>query len=152
MTQLDRTLFAASIRDTYHHPNGPGGISEFEADLFQMSLEAHDLAVLSNSRYSFADLYESGTWQKYEQRAVALARKHVSRDPFAAYLANEQHDNWTGPNSRQRYRSALVRLAAQSVLELAPVYWRHVIILVKDDNLRRQIIRDLKPHADDETR
>lgn len=152
MTQYDRNLFKPAGNDPIAHVNACSGIDGPMPDLFHESLKAHDFAVLSNKNFSFADLYKSGTWQKYGHRAAALARSHPSRDPFIAYLANDQHQSWTGANSRQSYRSALVRLAARDVLELAPGYWRLVIAKADHDAARRQFIRQLEPHVDDETR
>ncbi|MGQ3489380.1 hypothetical protein [Roseovarius pacificus] len=152
MTKYDRNLFNRPVSDPSTHANAGHGIDGLLLHLFHASLEAHDFAVLSNKRVSFADLYESGTWQKYEQRASALARKHPSRDPLIAYLANDRHGSWTGANSRQSYRSALVRLAARDVLELAPRFWRLVIAEADGDVARRQLILELKPHVDEETR
>lgn len=152
MTRYDRNLFNRPVSDPNTHAVADHGIDGPMLDLFHASLEAHDFAVLSNKRVSFADLYESGTWQKYEQRAAALARKHPSRDPFVAYLANDRHESWTGANSRQSYRSALVRLAARDIVELALGFWRLAIAEADGDVARRRLIRELKPHVDEETR
>lgn len=152
MTKYDRNLFTRPVSDSNTHANAGHGIDGPMLDLFHASLKAHDLAVLSNRTFSFANLYKSGTWQKYEQRASALARKHPSRDPFVAYLANDLHNSWTGANSRQSYRSALVRLAARDILELAPGFWRLAITQANGDVARRQLILELKPHVDEETR
>ena len=124
----------------------------FETEFLKKSIEAYRLALLSNVKYSFSELYHSGTWQKYEKRAAALARKHPSRDPFAAYLSRTQNDDWRGANSRQSYRSALVRLAAQTVLELAPSFWRYVLVKTTDTEARYQLVRHLRSNLDEETR
>ncbi|WP_420557869.1 hypothetical protein [Roseovarius sp.] len=116
-------------------------------ELFLISLEAHKLALISEKNVSAFDLLEEGTWQKYEQRAAALARRHPSRDPFRAYLAHEAHGSWTNTNSRQSYRSAVVRLAAQVIIELAPTYWRQVITQTQHEADREEQIRRLKPHV-----
>ncbi|VVT13928.1 hypothetical protein RV134_270187 [Roseovarius sp. EC-HK134] len=55
-----------------------------------------------------------------------------------------------GANSRQSYRSALVRLAAQTVLELAPSFWRYVLLKTTDTEARNQLVRQLKRHLDEE--
>ncbi|ARE81966.1 site-specific integrase [Roseovarius mucosus] len=122
----------------------------FETEFLKKSIEAYRLALLSNVKYSFSELYHSGTWQKYEKRVAALARKHPSRDPFAAYLSRTRNDDWRGANSRQSYRSALVRLAAQMVLEVAPSFWRYVLVKTTDTEARYQLVRQLKRHLDEE--
>lgn len=152
MTRYDRNHFTPHAGDPGAKPNATEGLGRPMLELFHASLAAHDLALHCNRHFSFADLYESGTWQKYEQRAAALARKHPKRDPFAAYLANDAHGSWTGANSRQSYRSALTRLAARDVLDLAPGFWRQLIDETKDAQAKRQRIRDLEPHGDAETR
>ncbi|AWZ22002.1 hypothetical protein RTM1035_09708 [Roseovarius sp. TM1035] len=121
-----------------------------ENDFFNKSIAAYQLALHSSIKYSIADLYRSGSWQKYEQRAAALARKHPSRDPYAAYLSRAEHDDWSGVNSRQSYRSALVRLAAQTVLEVGPSFWRYVLVKTNDTEARNQLVRQLKRHLDEE--
>ena len=152
MTRYDRNHFTPPTGGPDAKPNPTEGLNSPMLELFHASLAAHDLALHCNRRFSLADLYESGTWQKYEQRAAALARKHPKRDPFAAYLANDAHGSWTGANSRQSYRSALTRLAARDVLDLAPGFWRQLINATRDAQIRRQRIRDLEPHVDAETR
>ena len=152
MTRYDRNHFTPPVGDPGANPNATEGLGRPMLELFHASLAAHDLALHCNRRFSLADLYESGTWQKYEQRAAAMARKHPKRDPFAAYLSHDAHGSWTGANSRQSYRSALTRLAARDVLDLAPGFWRQLIAATKDAQARRQRIRDLAPHVDAETR
>lgn len=152
MTRYDRNHFTPSVGGPGANPSGAEGLGRDMLELFHASLAAHDLARHCNRHFSFADLYESGTWQKYEQRAAALARKHPKRDPFAAYLANDAHGSWIGANSRQSYRSALTRLVTRDVLDLAPGFWRQLIAATKDAQVRRQRIRDLAPHVDAEIR
>ena len=89
----------------------------------QDSFKAYKLASTASAVYSQQDLVVSGTWQKYERRAAALARAHHKRDPFAKYLERLRADDWPSRNSRQANRSALVRLASRDILRFAPVFW-----------------------------
>lgn len=90
----------------------------------QDSFKAYKLASTASAVYSQQDLVVSGTWQKYERRASALARAHHRRDPFAKYLERLRADDWPSRNSRQANRSALVRLASRDILHFAPIFWR----------------------------
>lgn len=90
----------------------------------QDSFKAYKLARTASAVYSQQDLVVSGTWQKYERRAAALARAHHKRDPFAKYLERLRADDWPSRNSRQANRSALVRLASRDILHFAAVFWR----------------------------
>lgn len=156
MTKHDRDLTHSFQSKLNVSGNLPEEFEGFTTDLLEGSLQAHELAIHSQKNVSMAELYESGTWQKYEQRASALARKHPSRDPFLAYLSNDDHDNWSNPNSRQSYRSALVRLAARDILELAPSFWLQMIgLAVGEDEksyLARTISARLKPETQDRIR
>lgn len=151
MTYYEGNLFKPKTEDQPREAHGASVYDRFEAYFFHRSIEAYQLAQLSNKKYSFTMLYKSGSWQKYEQRAAALARKHPSRDPFAAYLSRCQHDDWACANSRQSYRSALVRLAAQTVLELAPGFWRHMHAKTRDTEVRKQLVRHLRGNLDETT-
>lgn len=150
MTYYDGNLFKPKTEDPFTDLQAASDNKWLESDFFDTSIAAYKTALLSSVKYSISELYRSGTWQKYEQRAAALARKHPSRDPFRAYLSRTEHDDWTCANSRQSYRSALVRLAAQTVLELAPGYWRHVHAKTSDTEARKQLVRHLKRHLDGE--
>ncbi|MFP4450655.1 MAG: hypothetical protein ACLFP0_06980 [Rhodosalinus sp.] len=88
------------------------------------SIAAFELARLAESVRPRASLLASGTWNTYERRVAALARRHPRADPFAAYLSKARTGAWESRNARQSDRSALVRLAARDVLELMPVLWR----------------------------
>ncbi|WP_272009899.1 hypothetical protein [Roseovarius sp. ZX-A-9] len=113
---------------------------------FEQSIQAYELAVQSNSLYSFKDLVLSGTWKKYEQRAASMARKDPSGDPFISYLSIDHANGWTSANSRQSYRSALVRMAAQKVLEKAPAYWCQVFTDERNESTKKHYVKLLKPH------
>ncbi|MDD9725953.1 hypothetical protein PVV74_10850 [Roseovarius sp. SK2] len=146
-------------RDLTHssqiNPTATGNPSDnFEGcntDLLEASLQAHELSVRAQKNVSAASLYESGTWQKYEQRASALARKHPSRDPFQAYLSNDEHDTWSSPNSRQSYRSALVRLAARDILELGPSFWLQMVSLAVGEEEKTYLARAISARIESET-
>ncbi|WP_144435590.1 site-specific integrase [Roseovarius atlanticus] len=151
MTKYDRDL----SRSSQSSPTTTGNPSEnFEGcntDLLEASLQAHDLANHSQKNVSMAKLYESGTWAKYEQRAKSLARKHPSRDPFRAYLICDEHGTFLSSNSRQSYRSALVRLAARDVLELAPPLWHQILNLAAGEDKKRDLERTISAYIDGET-
>jgi hypothetical protein len=123
-----------------------------EETFFVMSLEAYTLALHSNTRFPVQDLFLSGTWQKYEQRAAAIARKHPSLDPFISYLAIDAKGGWQTANSRQSYRSALVRMAALHVQEYAPTMWRQMIADAKSDAHRNHLIGSLSGKLDEYAR
>ena len=112
----------------------------------EQSIEAYDLAVQSNAIFSFEDLLRSGTWHKYEKRASSLARKHSSCDPYISYLSTDHINGWTSANSRQSYRSALIRMAAKEVLEMIPIYWRQMITDEKNADNRKRLLRSLERH------
>ena len=95
--------------------------------LLAESLIAYAYAQEANRLYSPEDLIASGTWQKYEVRAAALAKKSPRQNPFEAFLRIDRAGGWETVNTRQAYRSALVRLASQLVIESAPVFWKHQI-------------------------
>ncbi|MFV8556665.1 hypothetical protein ACNQ62_01175 [Sulfitobacter sp. SBS6] len=95
--------------------------------LFSDSLIAYAFAQEANRLYAPEDLIASGTWQKYEVRAAALAKKSPRDNPYEAFLRIDRAGAWETVNTRQAYRSALVRLAAQSVIEGAPNFWKHHI-------------------------
>ncbi|MGK8236150.1 hypothetical protein ACLGGT_18570 [Roseovarius sp. MS2] len=147
MTYFEGSFCERKMEERFTDLQKVSDYDRFETDFLQKSIEAYHLALISNVKYSISELYHSGTWQKYEQRAAALARKHPSRDPFAAYLSWTEHGGWAGANSRQSYRSALVRLAAQTVLELAPGYWRHMLAKTTDTEAHGVLVR----HLDEET-
>ncbi|MGK8235408.1 hypothetical protein ACLGGT_14720 [Roseovarius sp. MS2] len=151
MTYFEGSFFRPDQEDRFTELPRISDQDRSEIDLFQKSIEAYHLALLSNKKCSVEKLYRSGTFQKYEQRAAALARKHPSRDPFRAYLSRTEHHDWKGSNSRQSYRSAVVRLAAQTVLELAPGYWRRVHAKTNDSEARGELVRHLKRYLDRET-
>ncbi|KKN51850.1 hypothetical protein LCGC14_0618640 [marine sediment metagenome] len=95
--------------------------------LLNDSLIAYAYAQGANRLYSPEDLIASGTWQKYEMRAAALAKKSPRHNPYEAFLRIDRAGGWETVNTRQAYRSALVRLAAQLVIEGAPGFWKHQI-------------------------
>ena len=95
--------------------------------LLSDSLIAYAFAQEANRLYAAEDLIASGTWQKYEVRAAALAKKSPRDNPYEAFLRIDMAGGWETVNTRQAYRSALVRLAAQLVIESAPVFWKHQI-------------------------
>ena len=95
--------------------------------LLNDSLIAYAYAQEANRLYSPEDLIASGTWQKYEVRAAALAKKSPRDNPYEAFLRIDRAGGWETVNTRQAYRSALVRLAARLVIESCPVFWRHQI-------------------------
>ena len=95
--------------------------------LLNDSLIAYAFAQEANRLYAPEDLIASGTWQKYEVRAAALARKSPRDNPYEAFLRIDRAGGWETVNTRQAHRSALVRLAAQSVIEGAPSFWKHYI-------------------------
>ena len=95
--------------------------------LLNDSLIAYAFAQEANRLYAPEDLIASGTWQKYEVRAAALAKKSPRHNPYEAFLRIDRAGGWETVNTRQAYRSALVRLAAQLVIEGAPGFWKHQI-------------------------
>tara|TARA_R100000935_G_scaffold3603_2_gene9118 strand:+ start:6396 stop:7784 length:1389 start_codon:yes stop_codon:yes gene_type:complete len=95
--------------------------------LLNDSLIAYAYAQEANRLYAPEDLIASGTWQKYEVRAAALAKKCPRDNPYEAFLRIDRAGGWETVNTRQAYRSALVRLAAQLVIESAPGFWKHYI-------------------------
>lgn len=95
--------------------------------LLNDSLIAYAYAQEANRLYSPENLIASGTWQKYEVRAAALAKKSPRDNPYEAFLRIDRAGGWETVTTRQAYRSALVRLAAQLVIESAPVFWKHQI-------------------------
>lgn len=95
--------------------------------LLSDSLIAYAFAQEANRLYAPEDLIASGTWQKYEVRAAALAKKSPRDNPYEAFLRIDRAGGWETVNTRQAHRSALVRLAAQSVIEGAPSFWKHYI-------------------------
>lgn len=119
---------------------------------FEQSIEAYQLAVKSSALHSLEDLVFTGTWQKYEQRAASIARKHPSLDPLISYLAIDANDGWESSNSRQSYRSALIRMAAREVLEVTPIYWRQMIFDEKNEGDQRRLLQYLEPHIEDDAR
>lgn len=112
----------------------------------QMSIHAFKLASHSNAAFSIEDLIESGTWQKYERRAAALARAHPRGDPFKVFLSRLEVDDWATSNARQADRSALVRLAARDVLELMPIYWRETLNRIESAEEQKECLGSLRPH------
>ncbi|QFT94368.1 Phage integrase family protein [Roseovarius sp. THAF9] len=141
MTKHDRDLTRSSQSSPAATGNPSDDFEGYNTDLLEASVQAHELAVRAQKSVSATSLYESGTWAKYEQRAKSLARKHPSRDPFRAYLLYDEHGTFSSSNSRQSYRSALVRLAARDVLELAPSLWRQILNFAAGE----EKIRDLEP-------
>lgn len=95
--------------------------------LLSDSLIAYAFAQEANRLYAPEDLIASGTWQKYEVRAAALAKKSPRDNPYEAFLRIDRAGGWETVNTRQAYRSALVRLAAHLVIESAPVFWKHQV-------------------------
>ncbi len=95
--------------------------------LLSDSLIAYAFAQEANRLYAPEDLIDSGTWQKYEVRAATLAKKSPRDNPYEAFLRIDRAGGWETVNTRQAYRSALVRLAAQLVVESAPSFWKHYI-------------------------
>jgi len=95
--------------------------------LLSDSLIAYAFAREANRLYAPEDLIASGTWQKYEVRAAALAKKSPRDNPYEAFLRIDRAGGWETVNTRQAHRSALVRLAAQTVIEGAPSFWKHYI-------------------------
>lgn len=95
--------------------------------LLSDSLIAYAFAQDANRLYAPEDLIASGTWQKYELRAATLAKKSPRENPYEAFLRIDRAGVWETVNTRQAHRSALVRLAAQSVIEAAPSFWKHYI-------------------------
>ena len=151
MTKHDRDL----TRSSQSSPTAPGNPSDdfesYNTDLLEASLQAHELAVRAQKNVSMAELYASGSWEKYEHRAKSLARKHPSRDPFRAYLSNDEHDTWSSPNSRQSYRSALVRLAARDILELGPSFWLQMVSLAVGEEEKTYLARAISARIEPET-
>ncbi|MEQ8255234.1 MAG: hypothetical protein RH980_04145, partial [Roseovarius confluentis] len=131
--------------------NPSDDFESYNTDLLEASLQAHELAVRAQKNVSMAELYASGSWEKYEHRAKSLARKHPSRDPFLAYLSNDEHGTWPSPNSRQSYRSALVRLAARDILELAPSFWLHTVGLAVGEEEKSDLVRTILARLEPET-
>lgn len=95
--------------------------------LLSDSLIAYAFAQEANRLYAPEDLIASGTWQKYEVRTSGLAKKNPRHNPYEAFLRIDRAGGWETVNTRQAYRSALVRLASQLVIESAPVFWKHQI-------------------------
>ena len=95
--------------------------------LLSDSLIAYAFAQEASRLYAPEDLIASGTWQKYEERAAALAKKSPRENPYEAFLRIDRAGGWETVNTRQAHRSALVRLAAQSVIEGACSFWKHYI-------------------------
>lgn len=95
--------------------------------LLSDSLIAYAFAQEANRLYAPEDLIASGTWQKYEVRAAALAKKNPRDNPYEAFLRIDRAGGWETVNTRQSYRSALVRLAALLVIEGGPSFWKHYI-------------------------
>ena len=95
--------------------------------LLSDSLIAYAFAQEASRLYAPEDLIASGTWQKYEERAAALAKKSPRENPYEAFLRIDRAGGWETVNTRQAYRSALVRIAAQLVIEGAPSFWKHHI-------------------------
>lgn len=105
---------------------------------------AVNLARTASAAVDIAQLIQSGTWEKYEMRAAALARSHPRNCPFAAYLSRLRVDGWRSRNSRQGDRSALVRIAARDVLELMPAYWNALLRAVEPRDRRIAMIASLR--------
>ena len=152
MTRIDRSPFTDQDKAPQDTDVDGRHIWVPKQITFEQSIEAYDLAIQSNALHSFEDLVHTGTWHKYEQRAASLARKHPSHDPFISYLSTDHANGWTSPNSRQSYRSALIRMAARDILELSPVYWRQVITDEMNEDHRIHLIRSLKPNLDQDVR
>lgn len=151
MTKHDRHLTHSSQSKLRALRNLPDDFEGYNTDLLDASLQAHEFAVRAQKNVSMAELYASGSWEKYEHRAKSLARKHPSRDPFLAYLSNDEHGTWPSPNSRQSYRSALVRLAARDILELAPSFWLQMIGLAVGEEQKSYLARTVSARLEPET-
>jgi len=146
MTRIDCSPFM-DLNKGSSYPDNDGRHSFTPTQTsFEQSMRAYNLAVQSNALFSFEDLLFSGTWHKYEQRAASIAHKHSSRDPFISYLSIDHANGWTSGNSRQSYRSALIRMAAQDVLEMAPTYWRQVVADENDAAERKHLVGFLERH------
>ncbi|MGK7652248.1 hypothetical protein ACSQ76_07490 [Roseovarius sp. B08] len=151
MTNHDRDLSRSSQSSPTATGNPSDDFEGYNTDLLEASLQAHELAVRAQKKVSMAELYASGSWEKYEHRAKSLARKHPSRDPFLAYLSNDEHGTWPSPNSRQSYRSALVRLAARDILELAPSFWLQTVGLAVGEEEKSDLVRTISARLEPET-
>lgn len=104
------------------------------------SIAAYELARLAESVRSSAQLFASGTWQRYEARVARLACSHSRGDPYALYVSRIRSGSWSNRNSRQGDRSALVRLAARDILDLMPLYWSDLLASAADHSAREEII------------
>ncbi|WP_069301164.1 site-specific integrase [Neptunicoccus sediminis] len=111
----------------------PPSIPEEQPLTVRDSFKAYELACQTSAVFSPEDLAISGTWQKYERRAAALARAHHKRDPFAKFLERLRMNDWPTRNSRQADRSALVRLASRDILQFAPIYWKEKLTKLERD-------------------
>lgn len=127
----------------------PSESHRFDA-LISDSLIAYNHAKEANLLYSAEELIASGTWQKYEQRAAALARSHQRNDPFAVFLSHDRFNTWSNANTRQSARSALVRIASQKVRESVPAYWRELFSMTLPAAERTKIIKALNGAVDAE--
>ncbi|MFG6638144.1 hypothetical protein ACGYJ8_19750 [Sulfitobacter sp. 1A12126] len=117
--------------------------------LFADSLVAYAHAREADLLYTPEALIASGTWQKYEQRAAALARSNRHNDPFDEFLRNDRTQGWASVDTRQANRSALVRMAAQVIAEHAPVFWKEVLSLAEVGPARSELIKQLKGTVDE---
>lgn len=152
MTILNRSPFENTDTGSGDQSYADGQNCMAEETFFIESIHAYTISRFSNARFSVQDLFLSGTWQKYEQRAAAIARKHPSLDPFISYLAIDAKGGWQTANSRQSYRSALVRMAALHVQEYAPTMWRQMITDAKSDAHRNNLIGSLRGKLDEDAR
>ena len=117
---------------------------------FANSLIAYTHAREADLLYTPQALVASGTWQKYEQRAAALARSNRNNDPFEAFLKKDRTQGWASVNTRQASRSALVRMAGQVIAEHAPVFWKEALTLTKAGPARSSLIKQLNGTVDAE--
>lgn len=127
----------------------PDEAKTFEA-LFASSLIAYAHAREADLLYTPEALVTSGTWQKYQQRAAALARSNPNDDPFEAFLKKDRTQGWASVNTRQADRSALVRIASQFISEHAPVFWKEVLSLTDAGPARSSLIKQLNGTVDAE--
>ena len=118
--------------------------------LFANSLIAYTYAREADLLYTPEALVMSGTWQKYEQRAAALARSERNNDPFEAFLKKDHAQGWASVNTRQASRSALVRMAGQVIAEHVPIFWKEVLTLTKVGPARSSLIKQLSGTVDAE--
>ncbi len=116
--------------------------------IFAKSLVAYDYSAKANLLYDAGDLISSGTWHKYEQRVAALARSHPTENPFRAFLSTDSVAGWQSANTRQAYRSALVRIAARAIQELIAVYWKEALGEARKGPERTDIIQQLVGRVD----